>query len=149
MGDVGERRRRGRSFETPRTGSTFTRGPVSSRTIRSCLAKGHLRSVCPLRVLPLTPTHRSLRLEWICTRRNYAAAEWNQVVFSNESRFNHSSDDNRVRVWRPRYEHLNSAFALQRYTAPAASVMVWVAIAYITRSSLLLIRGTMAAQRYV
>ncbi|GFW20305.1 transposable element Tcb2 transposase [Trichonephila clavipes] len=37
--------------------------PVSSQTIRRCLAEGHLGSRCPLRVLPLTPTHRRLRLE--------------------------------------------------------------------------------------
>ncbi|GFW78598.1 transposable element Tcb2 transposase [Trichonephila clavipes] len=30
---------------------------VSSRTIRRCLAEEHLGSRCPLRVLPLTPTH--------------------------------------------------------------------------------------------
>ncbi|GFW32846.1 HTH_Tnp_Tc3_2 domain-containing protein [Trichonephila clavipes] len=30
--------------------------PVSSRTIRRCLAEGHLESRRPLRVLPLTPT---------------------------------------------------------------------------------------------
>ncbi|GFV29371.1 HTH_Tnp_Tc3_2 domain-containing protein [Trichonephila clavipes] len=38
--------------------------PMSSRTIRRCLAEGHLISRHPLRVLPLTPTHRRLRLEW-------------------------------------------------------------------------------------
>ncbi|GFX87866.1 transposable element Tcb2 transposase [Trichonephila clavipes] len=31
--------------------------PVSSRTIRSHLAKGHLESRCQFRVLPLTPIH--------------------------------------------------------------------------------------------
>ncbi|GFW34634.1 transposable element Tcb2 transposase [Trichonephila clavipes] len=31
--------------------------PVSSRTIRRCLAEEPLGSWCPLRVLPLTPTH--------------------------------------------------------------------------------------------
>ncbi|GFU43087.1 transposable element Tcb2 transposase, partial [Trichonephila clavipes] len=95
--------------------------PVSSRTIRRRLAEGHLRSQCPL-------------------------SEWNQIVFSDESRFNLSSDDNRVRVWRPRGERLNSAFALQRHTAPTAGVMVWGAIAYYTRSLLVLIRGIMTAQ---
>ncbi|GFY08657.1 transposable element Tcb2 transposase [Trichonephila clavipes] len=34
--------------------------PVLSRTIRRCLAEGHLGSRCPLPVLPLTPTHRPL-----------------------------------------------------------------------------------------
>ncbi|GFX04606.1 transposable element Tcb1 transposase [Trichonephila clavipes] len=124
---------------------------VSSRTIQRRLAEGHLGSRCPLRVLPLTPTQRRLRLKWYRARGNWTAAEWNQVVFSDESRFNLSSDDNRVRVWRPRREHLNSAFALQRHTAPTAGVMVWGAIAYNTRSplDLVLISGTMTAQRYV
>ncbi|GFV45204.1 transposable element Tcb2 transposase [Trichonephila clavipes] len=44
--------------------------PVSSRTIRKHLAKGHLESWHPLRVLPLTLTHRRLRLEGCRTRGN-------------------------------------------------------------------------------
>lgn len=125
------------------------RAPVSSRTIARRLAEGHLVSRRPLRVLPMTPTHRRLRLEWCRARQDWTATEWNQVVFSDESRFNLSSDDNRVRVWRLRGERLNPAFALQRHTAPTAGVMVWGAIAYDTRSPLILIHGTMTAQRYV
>ncbi|GFW32747.1 transposable element Tcb2 transposase [Trichonephila clavipes] len=52
-------------------------------------------------------------VEWCHRRGNWTSAEWNQVVFSDESRLNLSSDDNRVRVWRPRGERLNPAFALQ------------------------------------
>ncbi|GFV66149.1 transposable element Tcb2 transposase [Trichonephila clavipes] len=100
------------------------RAPVSSRTIRRRLAEGHLGSRRPLRVLTLKPTHRCLRLEWCLARGNWTAAEWNQVVFSDESRFNLRSDGNRVRVWKPRRERLNPAFALQRQTAPSAGVMV-------------------------
>ncbi|GFV28570.1 transposable element Tcb2 transposase [Trichonephila clavipes] len=87
--------------------------PVSSRSIRRRLAEGHLRSWLSLRVLPLTPTHQRLRLEWYHARGNWTAAEWNQVVFSNESRFNLNSENNRVHVWRPRGERLNPAFSLQ------------------------------------
>ncbi|GFS81268.1 transposable element Tcb1 transposase [Trichonephila clavipes] len=77
------------------------------------MAERHLGSRRPLRVLPLTSTHRRLRLEWCHARGNCTAAKWRQVVFSNESRFDLSSDDNRVRAWRPRGECLNPAFALQ------------------------------------
>ncbi|GFX82511.1 transposable element Tcb2 transposase [Trichonephila clavipes] len=70
------------------------------------------------------------------------------VVFSNKSRFNLSSDNNRVRVWRPLGKRLHPAFVLQRPTVSTTSVMVWGAIAYNTRSLLVLIRGTMAAQWY-
>ncbi|GFY03953.1 transposable element Tcb2 transposase [Trichonephila clavipes] len=122
---------------------------MSSRTIQRCLAEGHLGSRRPLRVLPLTPTHQRLRLKWCRARGKWTIAEWNQVVFSDESRFNLSSDDNRVRVWRPRGERLNPAFTLQRHTASTAGVMAWCAIAYNTRSPLVLIRGTMTAQGYV
>ncbi|GFX06950.1 transposable element Tcb2 transposase [Trichonephila clavipes] len=81
--------------------------------------------------------------------RNWTAVEWNQIVFRDESRFNLSSVYYRVRVCRPRSGRLNPAFALQRTTAPTAGVMVWGTIVYNTRSPLVLIRGTMTAQRYV
>ncbi|GFU77558.1 transposable element Tcb1 transposase [Trichonephila clavipes] len=115
--------------------------PASSRTIRRHLAEGHLGSWRALRVLPLTPTHRRLRLEWCHARGNWTTAEGNQVVFSDESRFNLSSDE------RPRGERLNPIFALQLHTAPISGVMVWGAIDYNTRSPLVLIRGTMTVQR--
>ncbi|GFU63862.1 6-phosphogluconate dehydrogenase, decarboxylating [Trichonephila clavipes] len=51
------------------------------------------------------------------------AVEWSQVVFSDESRFNLSIDDNLVHMWRPRGERLNPAFALQRYTSPTAGAI--------------------------
>ncbi|GFW36649.1 transposable element Tcb2 transposase [Trichonephila clavipes] len=122
---------------------------MSSRTIRRCLAEGHLGSRRPLRVLLLTHTHRCLRLEWYRARGNWTSVEWNQVVLSDEYRFNLRSYDNRVCVWRPRGERLNPAFPLQRDTAPTSGVMVWSAIVYNTRSYLVWIRGTMTAQWYV
>ncbi|GFU23493.1 transposable element Tcb2 transposase [Trichonephila clavipes] len=129
--------------------SPSLRIPVSSRTRLRRLTEGHLGLQRPLRVLLLTLTHRRLRLKWFHARGNWTAAECNRVVFSDESSFYLSSDDNRVRVWRPRGERLNPAFTLQRHTTPTAGVMVWDAIAYNTRSPLVLIRGTMTAYRYV
>ncbi|PRD27180.1 UNVERIFIED_CONTAM: hypothetical protein NCL1_36109 [Trichonephila clavipes] len=49
----------------------------------------------------------------------------------------------------PVVNSLNQAFALQRHTSPTAGVMVWGAIAYNTRSALVLIHGIMTPQRYV
>ncbi|GFS65775.1 transposable element Tcb2 transposase [Trichonephila clavipes] len=100
-------------------------------------------------MLPLMPTHQRLRLEWCRLRGNWTAVEWNYAPVSDEFRFNISSDDNRVRVWRLRGERLNPAFALQRHTAFIDDVMVSSVIAYNTRSHLVFIRGTMTAQWYV
>ncbi|GFV56905.1 transposable element Tcb2 transposase [Trichonephila clavipes] len=69
---------------------------------------------------------------YICrVRENWTATEWNQFVFSDESRFNLSSDDNSARVSTPHGELLNPTSALQRHTVPTAGVMIWGVIAYI------------------
>ncbi|GFW23256.1 transposable element Tc1 transposase [Trichonephila clavipes] len=59
------------------------------------------------------------------------------------------TDDNRVRVWRRPCERYNSPHTLLRHTARTASVMVWGAIAYDSRSTLIVMRGTLTGQRYV
>ncbi|GFU86426.1 transposable element Tcb1 transposase [Trichonephila clavipes] len=121
---------------------------VSSRTIRRRLAEGHLESRCPLRVLPLTLTHRRLRFEWCCARGTWTAEEWDQVVFSDESRFNLSSDDNRVRVWRPHGERgACLCFTVTHRYHSWCDVMGYHCLN--TRSPLVLIRGPMTAKRYV
>ncbi|GFY14274.1 transposable element Tcb2 transposase [Trichonephila clavipes] len=84
-------------------------------------------------------THDGIDLQWNGTRSSSAM----------NLRFNFSSDDNRVRVWRTRGECLNPVFAFQRHTTLTAGVMVWGAIACNTRSPLVLIRGTMTTQWYV
>ncbi|GFY36609.1 hypothetical protein TNCV_28141 [Trichonephila clavipes] len=65
----------------------------------------------------LTPPFRvvSLTTDWIATK-------WNQVVFCDEFRFNLSSDDNRVNVWRAHGEYLTPAFSLQQHTSPTDDV---------------------------
>ncbi|GFU39272.1 transposable element Tcb2 transposase [Trichonephila clavipes] len=119
---------------------------VSSRTIRRRLAEGQFGSRCPTIDASVWngAVHEDNGLQWNATRSSLATH-----ARALESRFNPSSDDKRVRVWRPRGECLNPVFALQRHIAPTAGVMVWGAIAYNTRSSLVLIRGTIRAQRYV
>ncbi|GFW21240.1 transposable element Tcb2 transposase [Trichonephila clavipes] len=123
--------------------------PVSFRTIRSRRVERHLGSQRLLRVLHLTPPIRRLRLERCRARVNLTAVEWNQVILSDEFKFNLSIDDIRVLVWRPRGERLNPGFALQGHIAPTAGVMVFDVIAYYTQSHLVFIRGTVRAQRYV
>ncbi|GFY14637.1 transposable element Tcb1 transposase [Trichonephila clavipes] len=125
---------------------SFTRRPGSDHPLQTSRRED---SQIPI-TWDVLEAHASITLFGVVPRtRNLDCSKWNQVVFSDESRFNLSSDDNCVRVWRPRGEHFNPAFALQRHTAPTAGVMVWGAIAYNTWSPLALIGGTMTAQRYV
>ncbi|GFT37021.1 hypothetical protein TNCV_175401 [Trichonephila clavipes] len=63
----------------------------------------------------------------LCTRRKAQDALDRLVIektaTSKESRFNLSSDANRVCVWIPSGERLNPAFALQRHTALTAGAV--------------------------
>ncbi|GFU15784.1 transposable element Tc3 transposase [Trichonephila clavipes] len=75
--------------------------------------------------------------------------DWQKVVFSDKSRFVLGTDDNRVRVWRRPGERYNSPHIFLRHTARTAGVMVWGGIAYDSRSTLIVMRGTLTGQCYV
>ncbi|GFV96923.1 transposable element Tcb1 transposase [Trichonephila clavipes] len=72
-----------------------------------------------------------------------------KVVFSDESRCVLGTDDNRVRVWRRPGERYNSPHTVLRQTARKAGVMVCGVIAYDSRSTLIVMRGTLTDQRYL
>ncbi|GBL86270.1 Transposable element Tcb2 transposase [Araneus ventricosus] len=100
-------------------------------------------------VLPLTPKHRRLRLQWCHARSTWNGTDWQNVVFSDESRFVLGTDDNHVRVWRRPGERYNSTHVVARHIARTAGVMVWRAITYASRFTLIVVRVTLTGQRYV
>ncbi|GFX43009.1 transposable element Tcb2 transposase [Trichonephila clavipes] len=125
-------RTNGRAYEDPNSfGTEVTRLTIPADvgvaivplTISRHIAEANLKSKHPFRTLPLTPEHRQLRLQWYQARSMWNVTDWQKVVFSDESRFVLGTDDNRVRVWR----------------RPA----------YDSRSTLIMMRGTLTGQRYV
>ncbi|GFU38380.1 transposable element Tc1 transposase [Trichonephila clavipes] len=122
---------------------------IVPQTISRHLAEENLKSKGPFLALPLTPEHRQLRLQWCPATSMWNVTYWQKVVFSDESRFDDNrSDDNRVRVWMCSCEWYNSPLTVLRHTAHTAGVMVWGAIAYDSRSTLIVMRGTSTGQRY-
>ena len=79
--------------------STATGLDLSASTVRRRLLRAGLVARMPLRRLPLFRHHQRLRLQWARERRHWRA-EWRNVVFSDESRFNMSYNDGRIRVRR-------------------------------------------------
>ncbi|GFV42741.1 hypothetical protein TNCV_840961 [Trichonephila clavipes] len=127
-----------------------SRHPVPSReTIRRRLTEVGLRSRRPLRRLPLTPHHRQCRLDFCRPRATWTVTDWRRVIFSDESRFSLSDDDHRTRVWRRTGQRSDPAFIVERHTAISQGVTVWGAISWDTRSSLVVLQGTLTARRYV
>ncbi|GFV70973.1 transposable element Tc1 transposase [Trichonephila clavipes] len=122
---------------------------IVPQTISRHLAEANLKSKRPFRALPLTPKHRQLRLQGCQARSMWNVTDWQKFVFSDESRFVLGTDDNRERVWRCPGERYNSPHIVLRHTARTAAVIVWGAIAYDSRSTLIVMRGTLPGQRYV
>ncbi|UYV74897.1 Transposase, partial [Cordylochernes scorpioides] len=60
---------------------------VSKMTINRRLRERNLRARRPLRCPPLTPVHRQVRLQWCRERSTWNCADWERIVFSDESRF--------------------------------------------------------------
>ncbi|GFW59230.1 HTH_Tnp_Tc3_2 domain-containing protein [Trichonephila clavipes] len=78
-----------------------------------------------------------------------SVTDWRRVIFSDESRFSLSADDHRTRVWRRTGQRSDPAFIVERHTAISQGVTVWGAISWDTRSSLVVLQGTLTARRYV
>ncbi|GFU18720.1 transposable element Tc1 transposase [Trichonephila clavipes] len=69
------------------------------------------------------------------------AAEWNEVVFTDESRICLQHHDGRIRIWRHREERMLDSCVMHHYTGPAPGYMVWGGIGYHSRTPLVRIAG--------
>ncbi|GFX33915.1 HTH_Tnp_Tc3_2 domain-containing protein [Trichonephila clavipes] len=98
---------------------------IVPQTISRHLAEANLKSKRPFCALPLTPEHRQLHLQWCQARSMWNVADWQKVVFSDESRFVLGTDDNRIRVWRRPGSAVQFSHTVRRHTARTAGVMVW------------------------
>ncbi|GFU32164.1 transposable element Tcb1 transposase [Trichonephila clavipes] len=121
---------------------------VSARTIRRRLMQGGLSARRPLLGLPLTQNQRRLRHQW-CDERRMWAAEWNEVVFTDESRICLQHHDGRIRLRRHRGERTLNSYIMPCHTGTAPGIMVWEGIRYHSRTPRIRIAGTLNSQRYI
>ncbi|GFV39248.1 transposable element Tcb1 transposase [Trichonephila clavipes] len=101
---------------------SVTHHAVSARTIRHRLQQSGLSARHPLLGLPLTQNYRRLRRQR-CDERRMWVAEWNEVVFTNESRTCLQHHDGRIRVWRHRGERMLNSCVMHRHTCLAPGIM--------------------------
>ncbi|GFU93685.1 integrase catalytic domain-containing protein [Trichonephila clavipes] len=100
---------------------TVTHYSLSARIIRRRLQQRGLSARRPLLCLPLTQNHRRLRRQW-CDERRMWAAEWNEVVFTDESRTCLHHHDGRVRIWRHRGERMLNSHVMHHHDG---RVRIW------------------------
>ncbi|GFV37695.1 transposable element Tcb1 transposase [Trichonephila clavipes] len=101
---------------------SVTHHSVSARTIRRRLQQSGLSARRPLLGLLLTQNHRRLHRQR-CDERRMWAAEWKEVIFTDESRICLQHHDGRIRVWRHRGERMLSSCVMRHHTGPAPGIM--------------------------
>ncbi|GFW28042.1 transposable element Tc1 transposase [Trichonephila clavipes] len=95
---------------------------LSAHTIRRRLQQSGLSARRPLLGLRKTQKHRRLHRQW-CDERRMWVAEWNEVVFTDESRICLQHHDGRIRVWRHREERMLNSCVMHHHTHPAPGIM--------------------------
>ncbi|GFX49074.1 transposable element Tcb1 transposase [Trichonephila clavipes] len=113
---------------------SVTHHSMSAHTIRRHLQQSGLFARCPLLGLPLTHSHRRLRCQW-CNERRMRAAEWNEVIFTDESCISLQHHDGQIRVWRYCGERMLNNCIMHLHTGPAPGIMVWGGIGYHSSST--------------
>ncbi|GFX49327.1 transposable element Tc1 transposase [Trichonephila clavipes] len=104
--------------------STATRVSLCASSIRRRLLQRVLRARISLYRIPLTQNHRRLRLHWANVHRSWLA-DWQQVVFSDKSRFNLWHHDGRIRVRLYAGERRIPEGIIERRNGRTPGVMVW------------------------
>ncbi|GFX05321.1 transposable element Tc1 transposase [Trichonephila clavipes] len=130
-----------------RTARKSVSGPRNVTSAREDRRLRGLRARIPLYRIPLTQNHRRLRLHWANVHRSWRA-DWQQVVFSDKSRFNLWHHDGRIRVRLYAGERRIPECIIERHSGRTPGVMVWGAIAY-HGSQLLRIVGNLNSTRYI
>ena len=87
---------------------------ISSATTRRRLHQAGYKSRTPLRRFRLRDHHiKTARLDWARNHAHWNRANWQQVLFSDESRFKLSMPDGRLHVWRQSGERMRNDCILE------------------------------------
>nr|KAG5690076.1 hypothetical protein BaRGS_016384 [Batillaria attramentaria] len=78
----------------------------------------------------LTVRHRQARLQWAQGHLNWNNVRWQNVLFSDESRFCIDHADGRVRVWRRRGDRYADNCVVENNAWSGPSLMLWGAIGH-------------------
>ena len=134
-------------FKTASETARNFRVPISRQTVSRRLSAYGLKSRRPVKRAYLTARHRQARFNWARIHRRWTLRMWQDVVFSDESRYYLAKHDGRLRVYRRPGERFQNCTVNE--ASDRRSVMVWGAISTTGRSQLVIIRNNLNGQRYV
>ena len=97
----------------------------------------------------LTARHRAARLHWAQRHFLWGRQQWARVLFSDESRFNLSHHEGRIRFFRRRGERFADDCLIERDRFGGWIVMVWGGIMGRRKTNLIVVQGNLNAQGFI
>ena len=86
------------AVDTARRTPGIRNNRISDQTVRNRLRQSGLRSRRPLKGMELKRRHSIARLQWARARLRWRQNTWQNIMFSDESKFNLKFSDRRVRI---------------------------------------------------
>ncbi|GFT03855.1 transposable element Tcb2 transposase [Trichonephila clavipes] len=96
---------------------------ISRQTVYRRLNHAGLYARKPAVCIPLTSAHKRARLKWSLKHQHWSVGEWANWMFSDESRFNLSSDSRWVTIWRESGTRFEPKNITERHHFPSRGVM--------------------------
>ncbi|GFW30092.1 transposable element Tcb2 transposase [Trichonephila clavipes] len=147
---ISARRQRGSTARALGSALTVATGiQISRQTVCGRLNHAGLYARRPAVCILLTSAHKRARLNWSLKHQHWSVGEWDNVMFSEESRFSLSSDSRRITMWRERGIRFEPRNITERHHFPSRRVMIWAGIMMDGRTDLHFFdTGYVTAQRY-
>ena len=142
------RNRRASSTDLKREWQESSGVNVTSRTIRNRLLAAGLAARRPHKKPLLTKAMRTARLKWAREHATWTVADWNNVIFSDESKFNLHGSDGAQYVRRRSGEEYHPACMTTTFKHPEGQ-MIWGCISSRGVGRLHFVNGTVNADVYI
>ncbi|GFX27956.1 transposable element Tcb1 transposase [Trichonephila clavipes] len=140
--------RRSTTLDLSRQLSSATGTTVSRQTVYRFFGHIDLYARRPVRCVPLTATHRRLRLSWSREHALWTPQQWSCVMFSDESRFSLQSYSRRTLIWKAPGTRYHQENTIERHRYGGAGWLVWGGIILGSRTDLHVQSVTMTGYIY-
>ena len=155
------RRRFQAATETANATPGRNRPRISPQTVRRRLREAGIRCRRPYYGARLTRGHRVRRRNWAAAHARWRRNDWQNVLFTDETKVMVDSSDKRQNVYRRPGERFSDACVKEVDRWGRASTMIWAGISHMGKTDIVFLdngvgrggrrraRGGLTAQRYV
>ena len=122
--------------------------PINGNTVRRRLADVGLKSRRPYIGQVLLRRHKQARLAWANAHTRWPRQRWENVLFTDESKFNLSYSDGRRRVFRRTGERFAQCCVVEVNRFGGGGLMIWAGLSRNFKTDLHIVRGRLNAMTY-